>query len=40
MHYIVHMFCAFHLNEQLFGPPFSPEQVASFGRGIVPDGEL
>jgi hypothetical protein len=40
MHYIVHMFCAFHLSEQLSRPPFSPEQVASFDRGIVPDGEL
>jgi hypothetical protein len=40
MHYIVHMFCAFHLSEQLSRPPFSPEQVASFTRGIVPDGEL
>lgn len=40
MHYIVHMFCAFHLSEQLSRPPFSPEQVASFRRGIVPDGEL
>jgi hypothetical protein len=40
MHYIVHMFCAFHLSEQLSGPPFTTEQVASFRRGIVPDGEL
>jgi hypothetical protein len=40
MHYIVHMFRAFHLSEQLSRPPFSPEQVASFSRGIVPDGEL
>jgi hypothetical protein len=40
MHYIVHMFCAFHLSEQLSRPPFSPEQVASFNRGIVPDGEM
>jgi hypothetical protein len=40
MHYIVHMFCAFHLNEQLSGSPFTPEQVESFRRGIVPDGEL
>jgi hypothetical protein len=40
MHYIVHMFCAFHLNEQLSRPPFSPEQVKSFSRGTVPDGEL
>jgi hypothetical protein len=40
MHYIVHLFCAFHLSEQLSRPPFTPEQVASFRRGIVPDGEV
>ena len=40
MHYIVHLFCAFHLREALARPPFTPEQVASFNRGIVPDGEL
>jgi hypothetical protein len=40
MHYIVHMFCAFHLSEQLVRPPFSPEQMASFNRGIVPEGQL
>jgi hypothetical protein len=40
MHYIVHLFRAFHLREELSGPPFTPEQVASFNRGIVPDGEL
>ena len=40
MHYIVHLFCAFHLSEQLSRPPFSPEQVASFSRGIVPDGTV
>ncbi|MGH3073111.1 MAG: hypothetical protein ACRDNB_12710 [Gaiellaceae bacterium] len=40
MHYIVHMFCAFHLTEELSHPPFSPDQVASFSRGIVPDGEM
>jgi hypothetical protein len=40
MHYIVHLFCAFHLREELFRAPFTPEQVASFGRGVVPDGEL
>jgi hypothetical protein len=40
MHYIVHLFCAFHLSEQLSRPPFSPEQVASFSRGIVPDGDM
>jgi hypothetical protein len=40
MHYIVHLFCAFHLHEELSRPPFTPEQLASFGRGVVPDGEL
>ena len=40
MHYIVHLFRAFHLSEALSRPPFTPEQVASFNRGIVPDGEL
>jgi hypothetical protein len=40
MHYIVHLFCAFHLSEELSRPPFTPEQVASFSRGVVPDGEL
>lgn len=40
MHYIVHLFCAFHLREELSRPPFRPEQVARFSRGAVPDGEL
>ncbi len=40
MHYIVHLFCAFHLRQELARAPFTPEQVASFRRGIVPDGEL
>jgi hypothetical protein len=40
MHYIVHLFCAFHLTEELSRPPFTPQQVASFSRGIVPGGEL
>ena len=40
MHYIVHLFCAFHLRDELSRPPFTPEQVTSFGRGVVPDGEL
>lgn len=40
MHYIAHLFRAFHLSEQLSRPPFTPEQVASFNRGVVPDGEL
>jgi hypothetical protein len=40
MHFIVHLFCAFHLDEELFGPPFTDQQVHSFRRGVVPDGEL
>jgi len=40
MHYIVHLFRVFHLTEQLSRPPFTPEQVASFSRGVVPEGEL
>ena len=40
MHYIVHMFRALHFSEQLARPPFSPEQVASFTEGIVPDGDV
>jgi hypothetical protein len=40
MHYIVHLFCAFHAREELFRAPFSEEQLASLGRGEVPGGEL
>ncbi len=40
MHYIVHLFRAFQLNEQLADPPFTPEQVSTFGRGVVPGGDL
>jgi hypothetical protein len=40
MHYIAHMFCAFHLDKQLSSPPFTREQVEGFSRGNVPDGEL
>jgi hypothetical protein len=40
MHYIVHLFCAFHLDADLGHPPYTPEQVAAFRRGEVPDGEL
>jgi hypothetical protein len=40
MHYIVHLFCSYHLREELFRPPFTPAQVASFRRGVVPDGDL
>ena len=40
MHYIVHLFRAFQLSEQLSRPPFTPDQVASFSRGVIPEGEL
>jgi hypothetical protein len=40
MHYIVHLFCAFHARQELAQPPFTPAQVASFGRGVVPAGDL
>jgi hypothetical protein len=40
MHYIVHLFRAFHLDKELARPPYTPEQVAAFGGGVVPDGEL
>jgi hypothetical protein len=40
MHYIVHLFFAFHEHPELSDPPFTPEQVASFERGVVPEGEL
>jgi hypothetical protein len=40
MHYIVHLFCAFHERPELSQPPFTAGQVASIARGVVPDGEL
>jgi hypothetical protein len=40
MHYIVHLFCAFHERAELARRPFTEAQVASFARGVVPDGEL
>ena len=40
MHYIVHLFCAYHLRPELSDEPFTAEQVATFGRGEVPEGTL
>jgi len=40
MHYISHLFRAFHLDEALANPPFTPEQVESFEAGVLPDGTL
>ena len=40
MHYIVHLFRVFHLSAQLADAPFTPDQVASFTRGVIPAGDL
>ena len=40
MHYISHLFRAFHQSESLAGLPFTPAQVESFSRGVVPSGDL
>jgi hypothetical protein len=40
MHYIVYLFHVFRLSEQLTEPPFSAGQVATFSRGVIPEGEL
>jgi hypothetical protein len=40
MHYIVHLFRAFHLDVELLSPPFTADQVASLSRGVVPGGKL
>jgi hypothetical protein len=40
MHYIVHLFRSLQLYERLAEPPFTPDQVASLTRGVIPEGEL
>src|SRR5262245_27830546 len=40
MHYIAHLFRAFHLRRELSDEPFTAEQVDAFSRGVVPDGQL
>jgi len=40
MHYIVHLFCAFHERAELFDAPFTEAQLAALGRGALPDGNL
>ena len=37
MHYIIHLFRAFHASEDMFGAPFTPEQLeqlAGIGRHL------
>jgi hypothetical protein len=40
MHYIVHLFRAYHVDGTLGSPPFTPAQVERILAGVVPDGEL
>jgi hypothetical protein len=40
MHYIAHLFRAFHERPELASAPFTPEQVARFRAGAVPEGDL
>ena len=40
MHYIVHLFRAFHEDHALYDPPFTPAQVKAMLAGVIPDGEL
>jgi hypothetical protein len=40
MHYVAHLFRAFHAREDLFRPPFTAAQVKSIGVGVIPEGEL
>jgi hypothetical protein len=40
MHYIAFLFRAYHLHEELLGPPFTPDQVRLISAGTVPDGLL
>ena len=40
MHYIVHLFCAFHERPELFDQPFTTAQSEALARGELPEGEL
>jgi hypothetical protein len=40
MHYIIHLFRAFHEQHDLFDPPFTPAQVKQILAGVIPDGDL
>jgi hypothetical protein len=40
MHYLCHLFRAYHDDGTLASPPFTPAQVERFRSGVVPDGEL
>ena len=40
MHYISHLFRAYHDRPELAGPPFTPAQVERLRAGELPDGQL
>ena len=40
MHYISHLFRAYHARPELTAPPFTPEQVERLRAGQLPDGDL
>jgi hypothetical protein len=40
MHYITHLFRAFHELRDLFEAPFTPAQVKQILAGVIPDGDL
>jgi hypothetical protein len=40
MHYLVHLFRAYHADESLASPPFTPAQVERILAGELPDGDL
>jgi hypothetical protein len=40
MHYITHLFRAFHASEDLLAAPFTPDQVQQLEAGVIPSGDL
>ena len=40
MHYITHLFRAYAETASMFSRPFTPQQVAAFRAGRVPDGDM
>ena len=40
MHYIVHLFRAWHVHPELADQPFTAAQLASIRSGVIPDGDL
>ena len=40
MHFILHLFRAWHERPDLAGPPFTEAQLARLAAGAIPDGDL